>query len=93
MIAHWMLYCLAVGALLSLAALAMERAMRAFSLPQRWVWAAAMVLTLALPAAARWMPRAEPAAPAASYERVIQTPMPPTDQPAAAAETSPRIDL
>jgi TonB family protein len=93
MIAHWMLYCLAVGALLSLAALAMERAMRAFHLPQRWVWAAAMVLTLALPAAARWLPRAEPTVPAASYERVMQTPIPPGDVPAAAVESAPRIDL
>jgi hypothetical protein len=58
MIARWMLYSLAVGALLSLGALAMERAMRAFALPQRWIWAAAMVGMLALPAAARWMPRA-----------------------------------
>jgi TonB family protein len=92
MIAHWMLYCLAIGLLLSLAALAMERAMRAFSLPQRWVWAAAMVLTLAIPAAARWLPRAEPAAPAAPYQRVMQTSMPLAAQPAA-AETAPRIDL
>jgi len=64
MIAHWMLYCLAVGALLSLGALAMERAMRAFALPQRWVWAAALVGMLALPAAARWLPRAADTTPA-----------------------------
>ena len=63
MIANWMLYCLAVGALVTLGALALERAMRAFRLPQRWVWAAAMVLTLAIPAAVRWLPRTtEPAA-------------------------------
>ncbi len=73
MIAHWMLYVLAVGVLVTLGALAMEGAMRAFHLPQRWVWAAALVLGLAIPAAARWMPRAaEPvaAAPAAQAEDV-----------------------
>ncbi|HYR11062.1 MAG TPA: hypothetical protein VEQ60_24995, partial [Longimicrobium sp.] len=66
MIAHWMLYCLAIGLLLSLAALATERAMRACALPQRWVWVTAMVLMLALPAAARWIPRAPAPAPAAA---------------------------
>jgi TonB family protein len=66
MIASWMLYVLAVGALVSLGALALERAMRAFALSQRWVWAAAMVLTLAIPAAARWMPREAEPAPAAA---------------------------
>ncbi len=66
MIAHWMAYVLAVGALVSLGALALERAMRAFGRPQRWVWAAALVLGLAVPAAARWMPRAPMPASASS---------------------------
>jgi TonB family protein len=86
MIAHWMLYCLATGLLLSLAALAMERAMRAFALPQRWVWAAAMVLMLAL--------RAEisiAAAPVSVSEATQQTPM--AASPAAAAEREPRMDI
>jgi beta-lactamase regulating signal transducer with metallopeptidase domain len=93
MIAHWMLYCLAVGLLLSLAALAMERAMRAFSLPQRWVWAAAMVLTMAIPAAARWIPRAAAPAPAAAASDGEGTRLRLADLPAAAAERAPRIDV
>ncbi|HYR11063.1 MAG TPA: M56 family metallopeptidase [Longimicrobium sp.] len=94
MIAHWMLYCLATGLLLSLAALAMERAMRAFVLPQRWVWAAAMVLMLTLPAAARWLPRAEisiAAAPVAMDETT--QPMTMAASPAAATESGPRVDI
>jgi beta-lactamase regulating signal transducer with metallopeptidase domain len=93
MIAHWMLYCLAVGLLLSLAALAMERAMRAFSLPQRWVWAAAMVLMMAIPAAARWIPRADAPAPAAASTDGEGTRLRLADLPAAAAERAPRIDV
>ncbi|HEX6371596.1 MAG TPA: M56 family metallopeptidase [Longimicrobium sp.] len=93
MIAYWMLYCLAVGLLLSLAALAMERAMRAFALPQRWTWAAAMVLMLALPAAARWIPRAEAPAPAAAAPGGDGTRMRLADLPAAAAESAPRLDV
>jgi hypothetical protein len=93
MIAHWMLYCLAVGALLSLAALAMERAMRAFNLPQRWVWAAAVVLAMAIPAAARWIPRAAPSAPAAAATGGQGTRLRLADLPAAAVESAPRIDV
>lgn len=93
MIAHWMLYSLAVSLLLSLAALAVERAMRAFSLPQRWVWAAAMVLALALPAAARWLPRAAPPAPAAVAAEGEGTRLRLADLPAAPAENAPRIDV
>jgi beta-lactamase regulating signal transducer with metallopeptidase domain len=93
MIAYWMLYCLAVGLLLSLAALAMERAMRAFSLPQRWVWAAAMVLAMAIPAAARWLPRAAPSLSAAPSGAGEGTRMRLVDFPAAAAESAARIDV
>ncbi|HST58650.1 MAG TPA: M56 family metallopeptidase [Longimicrobium sp.] len=93
MIANWMLYVVMVGALVSLGALAMEAALRAFHLPQRWVWAAALVLGLAIPAAARWMPRAA--------EPVAATPAAPaTDVPAAlpgmvaaAADAGGRLDL
>jgi TonB family protein len=55
---HWMAYCLAVGALLSAAALAMEAALRAFRRPARWVWAAALALSIGIPGAVRWVPRA-----------------------------------
>lgn len=92
MIAQWMLYCLAVGALLSLAALATERAMRAFALPQRWVWAAAMVLMLAIPAATRWIPRTEAPAPAAAAAGAEGTRLRLADFPAAAAESASRVD-
>ncbi|HEX5869714.1 MAG TPA: M56 family metallopeptidase [Longimicrobium sp.] len=94
MIALWMLYCVAVGALLSLAALAAERAMRAFARPQRWVWAAAMVLMLAIPAAARWLPRAEaPASAAKTAGGGEGTRMRLTDFGGGAAESAPRIDV
>ncbi|HEX2191066.1 MAG TPA: hypothetical protein VHG51_19315 [Longimicrobiaceae bacterium] len=89
MIAHWIVYCAAVGLVLSLGALALERALRACALPTRWAWAAAMLLTLAVPAAGRLLPReAAPvplprtAAPAAAGERVswddlpLRTPAP-----------------
>ncbi|HEY0023267.1 MAG TPA: M56 family metallopeptidase [Longimicrobium sp.] len=60
---HWMAYCLGVGALLSAAALAMEAALRSFRRPARWVWAAALALSIAVPAAVRWGPgSAEPPA-------------------------------
>jgi hypothetical protein len=91
--AYWMLYVLGIGVLVSLGALAMERAMRAFALPQRWVWAAALVLGLAIPAAARWIPRdAQPAAaaPAALTQAGVDA-LPGVAR--AAAEAGVRIDL
>jgi BlaR1 peptidase M56 len=68
MLATWMLYCAAIGVLLSAGALALERGLRSLARPTRWAWAGAMALTLALPAAVRFVPmRASPApAPAAS---------------------------
>lgn len=51
MIALWMLHTLLLGALLSAAALGIERALRLVSRPGRWAWAAALALTVALPAA------------------------------------------
>lgn len=92
MIAHWMLYCLAVGALLSLGALAMERAMRAFARPQRWVWAAAMLGTMAIPAAARWLPRAPAPAPAPAAFAGQGTRVRMQDPGGDAARSAPRID-
>ncbi|HEX8693454.1 MAG TPA: M56 family metallopeptidase, partial [Longimicrobium sp.] len=65
MTAHWMLYCAAVAVLLGLGALAAERALAAFGRPTRWAWAAALFLSLAVPAAARLFPRQAPPAPAA----------------------------
>ncbi|HEX2076483.1 MAG TPA: M56 family metallopeptidase [Longimicrobium sp.] len=58
MIAQWMLYCAAVGVLLCAGAAAAERALRGLGRATRWAWVAAIVLTLAIPAAARWLPRA-----------------------------------
>ncbi|HEX6746320.1 MAG TPA: M56 family metallopeptidase [Longimicrobium sp.] len=45
----WMLFSAAVSALAGLAALAAERALRLHRLPTRWVWAMAIVASLALP--------------------------------------------
>lgn len=56
MLVNWMLYCVAVGVLLGGGALALERGLRALGRPTRWVWAAMMVLTLALPVAVRLAP-------------------------------------
>lgn len=67
MIAPWMLYCAAVGLLLSGGALALERALRACALPVRWAWLGALLLTLALPAAMLVRPRQ---APPAAQQRV-----------------------
>ncbi|MET0395984.1 MAG: M56 family metallopeptidase [Longimicrobiaceae bacterium] len=60
MIAHWIAYCAAIGMLLALGGLALERALRAAALPTRWAWLAAMLLTLAIPAAMRALPREAP---------------------------------
>jgi hypothetical protein len=92
MIAQWMLYVAAVGVFVTAGALAMERAMRACALPQRWVWAAALVLGLALPAAARWMPRAPEPAPAAmgGETRGTRVPLPGTVVP---EQRRPQLDL
>jgi TonB-dependent SusC/RagA subfamily outer membrane receptor len=50
MIAELMLYALATGALLALAARAAEEVLRPYRLPLRWVWVAALVGSVALPA-------------------------------------------
>jgi hypothetical protein len=64
MIAYWMLYCTAVGTLAGCGALAMERALRPLGRATRWAWAGGMLLTIAIPAAVRFVPafRAAPAA-------------------------------
>jgi beta-lactamase regulating signal transducer with metallopeptidase domain len=58
MLASWMLYCVAVGVLLSAGAAALERGLRSLGRPTRWAWVGATALTLALPVAARMVPAA-----------------------------------
>ncbi|MBB4637250.1 M56 family metallopeptidase [Longimicrobium terrae] len=83
MMLHWMGFCLAVGALLCAGAMALEAALRTLRLPARWVWSAALVLSLAIPAASRWMPQApQPVENAAA-----------ADQPPASTETGISIPL
>ncbi len=53
MIAPWMVYSLLASALVSLAALALENALRLRGAPLRWVWVGALLGSLAL-AAAPW---------------------------------------
>lgn len=57
----WMLYAVALGGLLSVAAAAAETGLRALRRPSRWVWAAALLGSLLLPVAASLRP-APPAA-------------------------------
>ncbi|MEO7085683.1 MAG: M56 family metallopeptidase [Gemmatimonadaceae bacterium] len=60
MIAAWMLYSAAVGGLITLAAIAIERVAAARARPVRFVWLAALVLTTLWPACSavsRLMPR------------------------------------
>jgi TonB family protein len=95
MIAHWMLYCAAVGVLLCAGAAAAERALRSFGRPVRWAWAAAIVLALAIPAAARWLPRALPQplpAPALALDAAAPAAALP-ELSSAAAPAPRRIDL
>jgi len=66
MIAHWMLYCVAVGTLLSGGAVALESALRPLGRATRWVWAAALLLSLAIPAGVRVFGAVRVAEPAAA---------------------------
>jgi hypothetical protein len=52
--AAWMAYAAALSAAIALGALAAEKALLLYRRPVRWAWAAAMLLSLALPAAA-WL--------------------------------------
>lgn len=45
----WILYCLVTSLLMGLAALALERSARIRQRPARWVWAACLVASLAIP--------------------------------------------
>ena len=103
MIAQWMLYGVAVALLLGLGALALERALAAYQLPTRWAWAAALLLSLAVPAAARLL--APEAAPVRTATPVVRTtadpspadqapsPAPPPAEAPAPAPSRPRLGL
>jgi TonB family protein len=54
----WMVYAVAVGLLLSAAAWLVDRGFARIGLPSRWIWLAAMALTVGLPFGA--IPRATP---------------------------------
>lgn len=56
MVATWMLYALVIGTLVGSAALAVERVLRDRRLPTRGVWALAILLSLGLPVAQRFLP-------------------------------------
>src|SRR5712691_5081365 len=58
MIAAWMLYCSGIALLIGAAAAALERAGYLVGRPGRWVWAGALLATLAVPLAARYRPSA-----------------------------------
>ena len=49
MSAQWMVYAVAMATAITLAALAAEQAARLARRPGRWIWALAMVLTVAIP--------------------------------------------
>jgi len=97
MLATWMLYCAAVGVLLSVGALALEHGLRSLGRPTRWVWAGAMALTLALPAAVRLLPARRPAPEAASVispaPRTRGTPAPLAAKTQARRPAPPTLDL
>ena len=56
MIATWMVYTVVVGMLVSLAALAAERALLLAGKPVRGIWAAALVLSILIPAVSPRLP-------------------------------------
>lgn len=56
MILGWMIYALIVSGLATGAALAAERALRLYGRPGRWAWAAALAVSVGLPAAAWLLP-------------------------------------
>lgn len=56
MIALWIVYCLFISLLLSVAALAAERGLYLYGRPLRWVWVATVVGSIGLPLAAMTFP-------------------------------------
>lgn len=59
----WFLYGTAVSLLLALAARVTEPGLRSWKMPVRWVWLAALLGSLALPAVARFAPASAPQVP------------------------------
>jgi beta-lactamase regulating signal transducer with metallopeptidase domain len=82
MIAHWMLYCVAVGTLLSGGAVALEKALRPLGGATRWVWAGALLLTLAIPAGVRAFGAVRVAAPVAAPVQALPLELAPGAAPA-----------
>jgi TonB family protein len=77
MIASWMLYALAISVLITMAALAAERAGEARGWPIRIVWTGALVLSVAWPIApvvARMMPTPPPPVNVLPFTIVLQAP-------------------
>jgi TonB family protein len=74
------------AALLAAAAAALEGALRSAGRPTRWVWVAALALSLAVPAAALWLPRPASAPPASvvAGEAMVSAPAAVDPLPAAA---------
>ncbi len=74
MILDWLIYALAVSALVTAAALAAERAAREQGWPARWVWTASLAASIALPAAAVVLPARGPIAPLPAFPVVYALP-------------------
>ena len=53
---EWLLYSIAWSAVLSCAALLMERAVHLYRLPTRWIWSTALALSAGIPFALRLLP-------------------------------------
>lgn len=88
MIASWMLYALCVGGLITVAALAAERALMAAGRPTRFVWAAALALTALWPLGPtllRLVPATARAVTVMPFTIVVAAPPASADEVAAAA--------
>lgn len=83
MIAAWMMYALLVGTLIGGAAFIAERGVRAMGWPGRWIWVAAIGLTLLVPTVGMLVPRERPIAAAPALEVEL------ADAPGAAASWTP----
>jgi TonB family protein len=71
MIASWMLYASVVGLLVGAAAVSADRILRTHRLPTRWVWCAALLISIGVPVASRLLPES---APAPVVQRLGETP-------------------
>ena len=86
MIASWMLYAFAIGVLVTVAAFAAEHALTARGQPTRFVWAAALILSIAWPvgaAVARLLPAPPQPVSVLPFTIVVQAPSIDTGEPAA----------